>query len=118
MSGCGGDCLTLGGCGDGAASSSSAAGGTSATEIYRMTGVGDMVFRLPSTVSVIQIEARYDGTISNFIVLVAGDLKVNEIIGTQRVSTTYSGRVTVTPGGLVEITNSAGVAWSITEVRL
>ena len=66
----------------------------------------------------LDITGRFEGGSSNFVVYIGGDLKVNEIIGTRWPSTSYSGRVTATPGGLVEITNSNGVSWSITEVRL
>jgi len=126
LSGCGGDCLAIGGCSDGTATSAAAsdagtpsgAGGTPVVgPFFTATGTGDTVFKLPVSVSVVDITGRFEGEGSNFVVYIGGDLKVNEIIGT-RWSTVYSGRATATPGGLVEITKSNGVAWSITEVRL
>lgn len=127
LSGCGGDCLTLGGCGDSASAASGAAsdsttssgsGGTSSTALFEKSGTGDTVFRLPTNVSVVQISARYTGSSSWFDVRVAGDRKVLVLLGTSKDSTTYDGRVTVTPGSLVEITDSSGVVWTFREVRL
>jgi len=129
LSGCGGDCLAIGGCSDSQATTvaapnnsganSAGAGGIAVVgPLFSATGTGDTVFKLPASVSVLDITGRFEGGSSNFVVYIGGDLKVNEIIGTRWPSTSYSGRVTATPGGLVEITNSNGVSWSITEVRL
>ena len=120
LSGCGGACLAIGGCSDGTATSAAAsdAGTPVVGPFFTATGTGDTVFKLPASVSVVDITGRFEGESTNFVVYIGGDLKINEIIGARWSSTVYSGRATATPGGLVEITKSNGVAWSITEVRL
>jgi hypothetical protein len=74
------------------------------------------VFDMPTTVARVRIVGTYTARGSNFIVKIGGRLVVNEIIGTAWPSTVSDG-IYLTTGGVVEITNSAGVVWAFTEVR-
>jgi hypothetical protein len=87
--------------------------------LFSVSGSGNTVFDLPTYITRIRIVGTYTGNSSNFIVTIAGRLVVNEIIGT---SSSFGGRTVSdgtyqTTGGVVAITNSAGVAWTFTEVR-
>ena len=82
---------------------------------WSKTGVGDNVFDMPTSVSKVHVIATYTRYSSNFIVYVAGDLFLNELIGTGWGTTTYEGTL-LTSGGTVEIKYSSGVSWSFTEV--
>lgn len=84
---------------------------------FSRSGVGDTVFDLPSTITRIRITAVYTRASSNFIVKIAGRLIVNELLGTFWNQTSFSGTYLIAGGGVVEITDSSGVAWSFTEVR-
>lgn len=84
--------------------------------LFQKSGIGDDVFDMPTDVTRVKITGQYSGSGSNFVVWVGGQLKVNEILGTDWPSTTYSGTLAVT-GGETRIENSSGVAWSFTEVR-
>lgn len=93
-------------------------------------GSGDAVFTMPAHVQTVRVTASFPGTSSNFIVwigpagagcsvtIAAGcRLIVNELLGTIFGPTTYAGTVETGGGGQVAITNSTGVAWTLTEVR-
>jgi len=92
--------------------------GTSVTPIggFTKTGTGDTVFTLPENVTRIRIQGSYAGESSFFVVRVAGSLLVNELIGTTWPSSTFDGTYLVTGGRNLEITNSNGVNWIITQV--
>lgn len=84
--------------------------------LFKMTGSGDNVFTIPTSVSKIKIVADYPGFSSNFIVHIAGNGVVNELMGTGWNETHFEGTY-LTGGGTAEILHSSGVAWSFTEVR-
>jgi hypothetical protein len=84
--------------------------------LFTRSGTGNTVFDMPTTVSRIHIVGTYNGNSSNFIVRIGGRLVVNELLGTGWSQTRYDG-VHLTSGGVVEITNSSGVAWTFEEVR-
>lgn len=96
---------------------------------WTQSGTGDSVFVMPD-IPTVRITASFPGSSSNFIVWVgpAGAgcsvtiaagcrLLVNELLGTFFGSTTYAGTVQTGGGGHVAITNSSGVAWTLTEAR-
>lgn len=84
-------------------------------KVWSNSGVGDMVFDMPTYVSRVRITGTYTGSSSNFVVYVGGHLLVNELLGTYWGQTNFSGTY-VTTGGTVEIIYSSGVAWTFTEV--
>jgi hypothetical protein len=84
--------------------------------LWKASGKGDSVFDMPTTVRRVLITAHYTGYSSNFIVHIAGDHIVNELVGTGWNAVDFSGTY-VTAGGVVEITKSSGVNWTFTEVR-
>lgn len=100
-------------CGIGASSSQIS---LTVAALWTQNGTGDTVFDMPTTVARVRITGTYTGTGANFIVYIAGRLKVNEIIGTRWPSTMFEGTY-VTTGGVVEIVSSTGVVWTFTEVR-
>jgi len=90
--------------------------GVNPNPIFVRSGVGNTVFDLPTYVGRIHIVGTYIGTSSNFIVHIAGDHIVNDLLGTEWPQTVSDGTY-VTHGGVVEILSSTGVSWSFTEVR-
>jgi len=87
---------------------------------WSATGTGDSVLDMPGDVRRVRIIGTYNGHSSNFIVKIAGRLIVNEIIGTDTpftIGPRYQGDHLLTSGGVVQITNSSGVAWSFEELR-
>lgn len=74
------------------------------------------MFEIPAHVTKIRIQGNYSGTISNFFVDIAGKSVVITSLGTSSNATTFDGTYLLTGGGTVEITSSAGVAWTFTEV--
>ncbi len=86
--------------------------------IFTRSGVGNMVFDMPTYVSRVRIQASYPDRCQNFVVLIAGRLIVNEILGTCSIASgrSYDGTHT-TSGGVVETQISTGVSWTFTEVR-
>ncbi|MFC2169956.1 Ig-like domain-containing protein [Acidobacteriota bacterium] len=82
---------------------------------WSRSGVGDMVFDMPTYVSRVRVVGTYTGYSSNFIVYVAGRLFVNELLGTGWNTTRYDGTL-LTTGGVVEVKHSSGVSWSFTQV--
>jgi hypothetical protein len=99
--------------------------------LFTRSGSGNTVFDMPSSVTKLHIVGNYTGSSSNFIIWVgpAGSscsisggsgcrLLVNVILGTfAGNSPTYDGIVQTGGGGTVSISLSAGVSWSLTEVR-
>ena len=83
---------------------------------FSKTGTGDTVFDLPSSVTRIQIQATYNGNSSNFIVHIAGNLIVNELLGSSYKSVNSDGTYLLIGGGTVEVTNSSGVLWTFTAI--
>ena len=83
--------------------------------LWSRSGVGDMVFDMPTYVSRVRVVGTYTGYSSNFIVYVGGRLLVNELLGTGWGTTRYDGTL-LTTGGVVEIKYSSGVLWSFTQV--
>jgi hypothetical protein len=86
--------------------------------IFERTGVGNTVFDMPRTVTRVHISGAYEQHCENFIVRIGGKLVVNEILGACSIGSGihYNGDHLVS-GGVVEITDSNGVAWSIKELR-
>ncbi len=86
--------------------------------LYTISGTGNTVFDMPTYIRRVRITGAVSGGCSNFIIWIGGDLEVNEIIGNCSIASgrTYEGIHAVT-GGVVEVKNSNGVDWSITEVR-
>lgn len=92
-------------------------GGTlTGVQVFFRSGTGDSVFDLPVHVRRVIITATYNGNSSNFIVRIAGSLVVNELVGTFWQQPVFVGTYQVTPG-VVQITQSSGVAWTIQEFR-
>jgi len=85
------------------------------TPFWTRSGFGNTVFDMPSHVSRVRIQGAWtrQGQ-SNFIVLRAGRLVVNEIL---RESLTYDGTHLVTGGGTIEIQSSAQINWTFTQVQ-
>lgn len=86
-------------------------------QLFTRTGTGNTVFDMPTYVARVRITATYTGSGSNFIVKIGGNLIVNELLGTSFGPLTYAGTHLTGGGGVTEITNSTGVAWTFTEVR-
>lgn len=86
-------------------------------EPFTRSGVGNTVFDMPTDVARVRIVATYNQNSSNFIVKIGGRLIVNELMGTAWGQTRYDGTHLTGGGGVVEITNSSGVAWSFEEQR-
>jgi hypothetical protein len=82
-----------------------------------MSGAGNTVLDMPTRVARVRITGSFTGRSTNFIIKIGGRLIVNELLGTSWPSTTYDGTHLTGGGGVTEITNSSGVAWSFTEVR-
>lgn len=88
--------------------------------LWTRSGQGNNVFDMPFFVTRVRIVGRFDGFCQNFIVRIDGDLTVNEILGdcSIAIGNRLEGVHLVSGGGgTVEITGSAGVSWTFTEVR-
>ncbi len=105
-------------CADAAGTSSvgTIGSGTTATPLFSKSGNGDAVFDLPARVTRIRIQGNLNANSSNFIVKIAGQLVVNEIIEISSNVRTFDGTYLLVGGGTVEITGSSGVSWTFTEV--
>lgn len=78
------------------------------------SGSGNNVFDMPTYVSRVRIQGRWNGQgLSNFVVFINGRLIVNEIL---RQTITFDGTFATT-GGVTEIVDSTSIAWTFTEVR-
>lgn len=85
------------------------------TPLFTRSGSGNTVFDLPSTVSRLRIQGRWQQRdTSNFIVHLNGRSLVNEIL---RTSLTYDGIHVTTGGGVIEVVSSGAIDWTFTEVR-
>lgn len=100
----------------GASNTGTNGGGSTQVGSFSKTGTGDTVFEIPAYVTRVRIQGSYAGNSSNFIVKVSGSSLVNELIGTSWASTSFDGTYLVTGGSTVEIANSTGVNWTITQV--
>jgi hypothetical protein len=90
--------------------------------IWTMSGTGNTVFNIPSTVAKVQIRADYPHSSSNFIVHINGGGFVNELVGYDFNEPEFNAiqLTNLTPcasDGVVEILHSSGVDWSFTELR-
>jgi hypothetical protein len=83
--------------------------------LWTVSGTGDNVFSMPTSVVRVHITGRYTGFTSNFIVFLNGRLLVNELLGVGWGTLVYDG-VVLGGGGLVQIQYSNGVSWSLTQV--
>jgi hypothetical protein len=83
---------------------------------FAKSGTGDTVFTIPADVTRIRIQGNYEGYVSNFFVKVADTSLVIATIGTSKSPTFFDGTYLVTGGSTVEISNSNGVNWTITQV--
>jgi hypothetical protein len=83
--------------------------------LWSVSGVGDNVFTMPSSVLRVRITGVYTAFSRNFIVWLNNRLLVNELLGTAWGQTRYEG-VLLGGGGLVQIQHSNGVAWTMTQV--
>ncbi len=85
---------------------------------FVVSGVGDNVFTIPSTVTRIRIQASSATSCQNFVVQIAGRLIINVILGTCSVADarTHDGTY-LTTGGTTQVTISSGISWTFTEVR-
>lgn len=95
----------------------SGAGTLDGIAVFSKSGTGDTVFDIPSYVTRVRITGRYTANSSNFILRISGRLIVNELLGTAWGQTLYDGTLLTGGGTVVEITNSSGVQWTLTEVR-
>ncbi len=86
--------------------------------LWTAAGTGNDVFSKPLSATRLRITGSYQGSSSNFIVRCDADLLVNEIIGTfTGRSPTYTGVHAAPSCSTIEIRNSTGVSWTLTEVR-
>jgi hypothetical protein len=83
---------------------------------WTVSGANDTVFDMPSYIRRVRITGSFPGRSSNFIVHIGAQYVVNELLGTSWGRSTFEGTY-VTSGGAVEITHSAGVNWTFTQVR-
>lgn len=84
--------------------------------LWSKSGVGDSIFDMPTYVSMVQITAAFTGYRGDFKVYIDGSFLLWIVVGThpggwgKLWEGTYP-----TNGGVVEITEAAGVSWSFTE---
>ncbi len=99
-------------------------------DAWQVAGTGASIFDIPAAITRIRIEGEYSGRSENFVVWCGapgdrGALLVNEILGTYRDRTTYSGihparreyNSAGDPCRELQIKHSVGVQWRIREVR-
>jgi hypothetical protein len=92
----------------------------SPTPLFTASGIGDAVFDMPLAVARVRIQAQPTTSCQNFVVRIGGRASiVNVILGTCSVADARSLDSTYLTGGggVVSITISTGVQWTITEVR-
>ncbi len=83
-------------------------------EPWSQSGQGNTVFDMPTYIRRVRITGRWNGNNnSNFIVYIARQLVVNEIL---RTTNSYEG-IHLTNGGVVETQNSNNIVWTFTEYR-
>jgi Carboxypeptidase regulatory-like domain len=83
---------------------------------WSQKGVGNTVFDMPTYITRVHVIGDYGGYSSNFVIYVGGRLIVNELVGVAWKQTHHEGTYLV-PGGVVQITDSSGVSWSMVEER-
>lgn len=103
--------------GDSPTSPTSTPNTSSPAPLWSVAGTGNDVLAKPLSVAVVRITGSFAGTGSNFIIWCGSSLLVNEIIGTRYPSTSYSGTHATPNCTQIEVRNSTGVAWTMTEVR-
>jgi hypothetical protein len=104
--------------------------GINNTPLFSQSGVGNTVFTLPATVVTVKVTGSYTANSSNFTIWIgpAGvacgssinsscRLLVNQLIGTFWGTTSYQATLLTGGGGTVQVINSDGVSWTMTEVR-
>lgn len=96
------------GCGDNGTGPSSVA--------WSRSGVGNDAFTKPAGVVRVRITGNYSGVTSNFVVWCGPSLLVNELLGTGWGPTSYSGTHATPNCTNVEVRQSTGVSWQMTEV--
>ena len=89
------------------------------TPVFTRSGTGASVFDLPASVTRIRVTGDYQGFCENFFVDFAGRSLVITTLGTCSIASGahFEGSFATSGGGLIEITRSTGVTWSVTEVR-
>jgi hypothetical protein len=100
------------------------------TPIFQQSGVGNTVVDLPTSVVRLHIVGTYTACCSNFVVWdgpntvncdstfnVNCRLLVNDLVGSAYGRTVSDGTYITTGGNSLQIVDSAGVSWSVTEVR-
>ena len=96
------------------------------TAPWRQVGTGNAEFDMPGYITRVHIIGAYTGVKSYFTVHIGGCAIVDDSLGTSQIRTVSDGTYLVTPAGTptpappsrrVEIRDSAGVSWSITEER-
>lgn len=97
----------------------SASGTVQGLPIYFHSGVGAAVFDIPRHVTRVKITGAYSGRCENFVIWIARDLVVNEILGTCSVADgrNYEGTHLIAGGGVAEVQESTNIHWTLTEVR-
>lgn len=98
--------------------------------IFTMSGTGNLVFTVPTRVTRARITGSYNGNSSNFAlwigplgsncelqVIQGCRLVVNELLGTGWNRTSIDGTFQTGGGGRAVFEDSAGVAWTFTELR-
>jgi hypothetical protein len=92
----------------------SASAPNTSTPAFSRTGSGPSVIALPATVTLVTIRAEFAGTSALFTVQQGGQLVVSTVVGSLATPPTYSGTHAIPAGSTLEITDSNGVAWSVT----
>jgi hypothetical protein len=90
------------------------------TPIFTVSGIGDSVFDMPTSVARVRVQAAPTTSCQNFIVRIGGRSSIiNVILGTCSVADarTLDSTYLTGGGGVVSITSSTGVQWTFTEVR-
>lgn len=89
----------------------------SAGPLWSAGGLGNDVRTKPDFVQKVRITGSYSGFSSNFIIWCGPNLLVNELLGTGWGPTSYNGTHATPNCGQIEVRNSTGVSWTLTEVR-
>ncbi len=99
----------------------SGTGSVAGLPVFSRSGTGANVFDVPAYVARVRITGTYAGRCENFVVWIANDLLVNEILGTCSIASgrNYDGTHLIEggAGGVAEVKSSTGINWTITEVR-
>lgn len=90
---------------------------TGVVGLFTKSGSGAAVFNLPADVTRLRVQATHAGAGQNFVVAVADQVLVNEVIGTAQIPPAFDGTYLVTGGAKVEVRNATGIAWTFTQVQ-